>query len=609
MMGAMRDLAKWVLYILIIAFVALMVFEWGADYSASGGLFNSNVVGVVNDQEITIQDFERAYQIAYRNQQDQGANMDDAQAAQLRDQVWENFVQRILLQDEVERLNITVTDADVTNDIIYNPDPQTRQNPNLQTDGRFDPSKYREVLMHPDNAQLLLMMEEDRRANLPFRKLIDYMAASIIVTEQELRQEYAEQNVKARIEYLHVPTAAFRDKDVAVTDKEIEQYYKDNRDDFKVDEKRTVNYIFVSTTPTAQDTARVHEDAEYILEQLGNGEDFTALAKGYSQDPSVETNNGDLGFFDRNTMVKEFSDAAFAAEVGDVVGPIKTQFGLHIIQVYDKRVEEGTEQVAARHILLKFEASGYTVDTAMGKAREFADLAKEEGFAAAADQLGMEIQETPEFSRNRIGTIPTLGQAGTAMDWVFNMDKGDVSEVYRLTRPEGYAVLEVASITPEGYRPLDEENVREMCRSRVETEKRRELARAYAENLAGRVGNSSDFNAMAAADTAGTLRADTTAFFPRKAIIPRLGRAPEITAAAFELEPGTTSGLIGTDRGFYFIRVKERTEFNETAFVAQKETLRQTLMARKQQTLFQNWYEKLKEHAEIEDRRYMFYTS
>ncbi len=80
---------------------------------------------------------------------------------------------------------------------------------------------------------------------------------------------------------------------------------------------------------------KTKKEAEKILERLHSGETFEAIARQISLCPSGE-NGGDLGFFDKGQMVKEFENACFSAEVGQVVGPIKTDFGYHIIKITDK---------------------------------------------------------------------------------------------------------------------------------------------------------------------------------------------------------------------------------------------------------------------------------
>jgi parvulin-like peptidyl-prolyl isomerase len=91
-----------------------------------------------------------------------------------------------------------------------------------------------------------------------------------------------------------------------------------------------------TATPEPRTADQALALAVQIKQRLDAGEDFATLAQEYSEDPGSAAAGGDLGWFGRDTMVKEFADAAFALEPGQISGPVKTDFGYHIIKVTAK---------------------------------------------------------------------------------------------------------------------------------------------------------------------------------------------------------------------------------------------------------------------------------
>ncbi len=123
--------------------------------------------------------------------------------------------------------------------------------------------------------------------------------------------------------------------DVTVTDADISAFYRAHPTDFTINAAVKARHILLAINPNAPATDKdaVRKRAQNVLAQLKKGGDFAALAKTYSDDQSNKDRGGELPIFERGMMVKPFEDAAFAAKEGDIVGPIETQFGLHLIKV------------------------------------------------------------------------------------------------------------------------------------------------------------------------------------------------------------------------------------------------------------------------------------
>jgi peptidyl-prolyl cis-trans isomerase C len=128
-------------------------------------------------------------------------------------------------------------------------------------------------------------------------------------------------------------------KDITVTDEDIEQFYKINKEKFFVPEQVKARHILVKVSPdaTGDEKKKAVEKAEGVLERAGQGDDFAKLAEEYSDDPGSRQRGGALGFFGKGRMVKSFEDAAFSLKPGQISGIVETRFGFHIIKVEDHK--------------------------------------------------------------------------------------------------------------------------------------------------------------------------------------------------------------------------------------------------------------------------------
>ncbi len=599
MMTKLREFSKFFIILVAAAFIALMVFEWGANYSSKSR--KRDTVGEVNGQKLTYSQFNELFQQLYREESARTGktNFTDDDMQKLRDQVWERFVQQTLFQEEMKHLGIAVSDSEVVYQIFNYPLEDFKKHPAFQTDGVFDIKKYRAALGNPNIPWK--QIEQIYREQIPYVKLQNIITNTVRVSEEEIRDDFEKNNIKMKVEYLGASTFQFLSDSIKVNDEEIKEYYKTHKDEFVQEERRQLAYVKFQIKTTKQDTMSVLKEFDSIKQRLANGENFNDLALEYSEDPSVKNNKGELGYFARGDMVKPFEEAAFNAKVGDIVGPIQTAYGFHLIKVEDKKKENGKLKVKVSHILMKVHPAPSHVESVETNARLFSEDAKNHGFMEQAKMNGYEVNTTPLFTEEG-DFVPGIGNHAAIKAFAFAAELNEVSNFYRIDN--GYIVVSVTKIEPKGYRPL--EAVKQVIENRIRLDKARDLARKYIHQFDDKIKAGEEFEKIAQSDPSKKLRYDVTGMFSLASTVPGIGYSVEFNATAFALKPGEISDLVETDRGFYYLKLLEKTKFDSAAFNAQKESIKNRLLNEKRSQIFTNWYEQLKEKADIVDNRRMF---
>ncbi len=244
----------------------------------------------VNGSVITKADFDSEMSRVNGRLQSAGQTPSNSQMEEIRKEVLKTLIDRELLIQESAKKKITVDDSSVTEQIE-------------ELKKRFpDDAKYKEWLL------------------------------TIGFSEEELSSRVKEEMaIKQLIEKEIIGK-------IVVSEKEAKDYYDSNPESFRQAEKVQASHILISFDQKADASSKeaARKKIEEIEGRLKKGEDFSALAKEFSECPSSER-GGDLGYFERGQMVKPFEDAAFALEPGKVSGIVETQFGYHLIKTVDKK--------------------------------------------------------------------------------------------------------------------------------------------------------------------------------------------------------------------------------------------------------------------------------
>lgn len=172
------------------------------------------------------------------------------------------------------------------------------------------------------------------------RDFLDYLVIQELFYQEALKKGVDKQpEIRAKIEdmtrkvVLDTYLRGEIEKQAQVTEPDAKAYFDSHPEEFKGQEEVKASHILVKT----------EDEAKNILEKIKKGEAFDKLAKKYSQDSGSRNNGGDLGYFRKGQMVPEFEQAIMNTKTGEIGGPIKTQYGYHIIKVVDRRVGPSLE--------------------------------------------------------------------------------------------------------------------------------------------------------------------------------------------------------------------------------------------------------------------------
>ncbi|HQI40213.1 MAG TPA: peptidylprolyl isomerase [Ignavibacteriaceae bacterium] len=335
-------------------------------------------------------------------------------------------------------------------------------------------------------------------------------------------------------------------------------------------------------------------EANKIYQRLIAGESFEKLAKEFSQDPGSGSKGGDLGYFGKGMMVKEFEDASFAGAVGVVQKPIKTNYGYHIIKVTDR----ADRKYIVERIVNTVKQSASSRDRNFNAANDFSYLANKNDFDAEAKLMNYTVQETPFFTEQAV-SIPTLGNNKRLVKFSFENSVNTVSDVYKVAN--GYVVAKISEVENEKFRPLDE--LKEQIKPAVIREKKFEVLKKTVDDVYSKIGG--DMTKAAAIDS--NYKVQQTGNFTPQGSIPLIGRDYAFINTALKLKLDTVSEPIKGARGYYLIKVTKRSDFNKELFDSQSTAIRNSLMQEKRGRFLNQWVNEIKENAKVVDNRHLFF--
>ena len=589
------------------------------------------VVAKVAGSDITSQEVQRQAREMVHQQFPRGG----AQASMLlpffASQAAQQLIQRQALIAEAEHLGLRATDEAVRDELQHGRYSQT-----FFPAGNFiGEAAYEELLQQHDLT--VTQFEQSVKEDILIDKLRSLVAGGAMVTDAEIRQKFEKENTKIKFDYavlrkddilkeLH-PTdselKAFYDRNKAtynnsipekrkikyvlidtaklqseaqVSQQDLQSYYDQHRDEFRMPEQVNVRQILIKTPLPGSDgkvdqkgVDAAQKKAQDVLAQLKGGAKFEDLAKKYSEDPSSK-DGGSVGWIKRGGFpVPEVDKAAFSLPKGGTSDVINAGYAFVILRVDDKQdahvktLAEVKDQIEP---VIKQQKAQQAADS---EANALLAQARSGGLDKAAAAKNMPVVATDFISRT--DSLPGIGSSPQFTEAVFAAaEKSPPDEVQV---PQGFAIYELEAIKPPGTPTFEE------IHSRVETEFKNERAGALltqkTQELSDRAKADHDLK-KAAKELGATMK--TSDFVLPDGQVPDIGSMSGAASVAFTLKPGDISGPVDSGNTGVVLAILDKQAPTDADFAAKKDQIRDTLVQTKQSELFGLFMANLREQME-----------
>jgi peptidyl-prolyl cis-trans isomerase D len=608
---------KWVLWIIVATFIISIFFIWGGA-GRLGEANRTNALAYVGREKISSDEYFQSLRqrLDAMKKQFNGLNQNLIQQLNIPQQTLEQIIQQRLLLQIARDKGLRATDAEVRERIIAYPV--------FQRDGKFVGFDiYKRILDY--NHIPLKDFEEGLKQDVVLSKVVRYLTAGIIVSDDEVWDAYRKQNDSAKIEYLVSETAkaevkdkptdaqvrdrfaknaaAYRvpekraadyiflktddvKKDVKVQDAEIQKYYKDNLTQFKEPEKLRVSRVWLSFS--AKDKDAVLAQARDVLKKAQGGADFAELAKTFSKDDKAKT-GGDWGLVDWRSLSAKETEAAGKLDLGKISDIVETDTGAAILKVTEKTpaVTKALPEVSATIKGILEDQKARTLVTEriqkIGKSAR-----KEKSLDLAAQKDGLKITSTGALKKgDALGEFDTAGAVSEAL---FGLkDKEISSPIYTYT---GAGLAQLQKV--EAERPAKLEEVKDQVEKDILDGLKKERALEKLRELRAKL--KGDWNAEA-----GKLKLEykTVEAHKHEQYLSMIGESPEIDRLVFTLPLKQVSDPVPVDEGYAIFRVLERKETTRADFDKVKATERDSLLEQKKNKFLQSFMVQAREEKKV----------
>ena len=631
LLSLMRKHAKsWLIKFLIGIIAVVFVFYFGYSFTSE----ESAKIAEVNGEAISYLEYQNAYRERLMNLQQQYQNMWSDNLIEffdIKNQALEDLIEKKIISREAEKRGLGITEKEIRDIIMGLPD--------FQYAGVFNENRYRSLLanIRTDPEAFEVSIAQD----LLKEKLTQFLRTFLVVCDQEvldfytyfnekvkisfawfykkdfidsveveqsLMENYFEEHKEAfripdriKIDYIVIHPEDFRDQ-VKLDDHEINSYYEDNQEMFKDEKQIRARHILfrVPSDASADEEEKVKEKALSVLEKARSGQDFSELAKEYSEG-GTRDQGGDLGYFSKGQRMESFEEAAFSMEKGQISDLVKTSYGYHIIKVEDIKEGEVKEFEEVRDQISDILISNEAMDLANERALSLLDqMPYDVDLVQYAEQHDVTLISTDYFSQYE--SIPYIGGDEKLKQSIFSLQNKEASEVIEFDN--NFYIIQIAD-REASYTP-DMEEVADQVREDYIAYLAKLEAISAAERYLARLREGSDWDELAK-ETG--IKTETTDFFTRRDYPENIGMMPGLNEAVFNLNENNRyhDTVFEGEDGALVIRWDGEQGIDEEKFQEQKDQYAESLVMFKRQALYNTWLERLKDKADIDRSQFAKY--
>jgi peptidyl-prolyl cis-trans isomerase D len=608
------------LLVIICASMVITLVPGGFGSSLGIGGPARGVVAQIGDEQVTVLEVQREARAMIQQQFPKGGPQVAMLLPFFAGQAAERLINEKALVAEAHRFGLRVSDDELRDELQHGQLAAT-----LFPAGKFiGDDEYQSFVQR--NNLTIPQFEELEKDFILVRKMRALVSTSAYVGEPEVRDEFERRNAKVKFEYgvltqadilkgIHPadpelkayfernkanPSYAIPEKrqikyavvDSAklaaatqVTDQDLQAYYDQHRDEYRLAEQVKVRHLLFKTPLLApgakedeQAVAGVRAKAEGVLKELKAGGDFAKLAEKYSEDPASNKSGGELGWLGRGRAgVPEFDKVAFSLAKGQTSDLIKSIYGFQIIKVEDKQ-EAHVKLLAEVKPQIEEQVKEQKVARATeGAANALLGQARTDGLDKAAAARGFHVVATDFFART--DSLPGMDTNPQFVDTVFNEQEKAPPDVVQI--PQGYVVFALLGVRPPATPTFEE--VRSKLEAEFKNERAGILLQQKTQELSDRAKAEHDLK-KAAKELGASVK--TSDFVLPDGQVPDVGAMSGAANVIFNLKAGEISGPINSGTNGVVAHLLEKQQPTDQEFAQKKDEIRQGLLQGKQQELF-----------------------